>query len=150
MGLCVTEGPCQLRVRAQWSMVLGIDHIALRATPGEQANARWFYGSLLGMSEVAVPRTIMSDVQPLCFRTAAGQDIFIPFDRVSHSSDMAVQVGLRVRCLKTVRESLEANGFEVFDGGDLKDEWTRCFCRDPFGNRIEFLERVPAESRGAA
>jgi catechol 2,3-dioxygenase-like lactoylglutathione lyase family enzyme len=129
-------------------MVLGFDHIHVNAPPEAQENARWFYGTVLGLKEVAVPHTIISDSAPMWFELGDGQQLHVTFEPVSRNAVSSGHLALRVRSVAALLEVLGANGFDSCADLAAGAGEARCFCRDPFGNRLEFVEYASAKVCG--
>jgi catechol 2,3-dioxygenase-like lactoylglutathione lyase family enzyme len=117
--------------------VLGLDHVQLAAPPGCEAEARRFYGDVLGLPEVAKPRSLEGrggvwfgiGVQQL---HVGVEEPFLPA-RKAHP-------GLRVEPteLDAVAKRLASAGAEVA-WDDLLPGVRRFYTEDPWGNRVELL-----------
>jgi len=131
-------------------LVSGFDHIHVHAPPEGRENARWFYGALLGLTEIAANEAILSDSSPLCFELADGRQLHVTFGPSPGSSPLPGHLAFRVESAAAVRDRLRANGFDAHTDAGADPHDVRCFCRDPFGNRLEFVERAAARVCGAA
>ncbi len=131
-------------------LVIGFDHIHLVAPPEKQDDARWFYGGVLGLREIPVPESVLADSAPIWFEVGGGQELHITFEAGPSNRAGAVYLALRVRSIRTLIEALKANGFEAWSDGMSGPEGSRCFCRDPFGNRLEFVDQSSLPAVGAA
>jgi catechol 2,3-dioxygenase-like lactoylglutathione lyase family enzyme len=107
--------------------VTGIDHVQVAAPPGCEAEARHFYGGLLGMEEIEKPE----ELRPrggVWFRCGAQQlhvgvqEDFVPSSK-AHPAFVVTGLDELVLRLENVTK----------DG-------PRCYTADPWGNRIEILE----------
>ena len=112
------------------------DHVMLCIPEGAENEARKFYGEVLGLAELTdlgypLPNGAiwfqMGDVQ-LHVRAEHG-------DHVLSQRHPAFEI----KNLKQAQEILEANGIKVNYESKIPDR-SRFSFRDPFGNRIEFLE----------
>ena len=121
-------------------MILGIDHVQLAIPPGGEAAARRFWGEVMGLREVPKP-------EPLAGRGGlwfeGGIHLGIE-DGMRPSTKM--HPALVVADLDAVRARLVAAGSPWRDAEPLPGV-RRGHTADPFGNRIELVER--AESRGS-
>nr|WP_275422368.1 VOC family protein [Paenibacillus mucilaginosus] len=117
----------------------GIDHIQLAAPEGCEEEARGFYAELLGWQEIPKP-------EPLKKRGG------VWFQCGTHQVHIGVQQDFRpalkahpafaVRGLEELRARLVQIGIHVIDDEIRAEEGiSRIYVRDPFGNRLEFLER---------
>ena len=113
--------------------VLGIDHVQLAAPAGREAEARAFYGSLLGMEELPKPEPIRA--RGGCWFRAGGQELHIGVED-SFTPARKAHPGLVASDLDAIRGRFNAAGVEYED--DTKIEGVdRLFVHDPFGNRLE-------------
>lgn len=120
----------------------GIDHVQLAAPPGCEAEARKFFGGILGWEEIPKPETLQTR-GGVWFRCGEHevhigvQPDFTPA-RKAHPA-------FRVRNLADLRARLIRRGVPVAEDDARADEGvTRFYVHDPFGNRLEFLERREA------
>jgi catechol 2,3-dioxygenase-like lactoylglutathione lyase family enzyme len=111
-----------------------IQHVSIPRPPGSDAQTRAFYGELLGLEEIPVPETIrhldliwyrLGDTELHCFaepplEDRSGRHFCIEVDNVEE-----------------LRERLARAGYEPRDALPIHNR-PRFFCRDPFGNDIEF------------
>lgn len=116
--------------------VTGIDHVQVAAPAGCEAEARAFYGGLLGLEEL--PKPALLAARGGCWFKAGAQELHVgveePFApaRKAHPSFVAGDLdGLAIR--------LGEAGIEV--SYDATIPGTRRFeTADPFGNRLEFRQ----------
>ena len=113
--------------------VLGIDHVQVAAPPGCEAAARAFYGTVLGMDELAKPEAIRH--RGGCWFRAGAQELHVGVEAPFTPAGKA-HPGLLVSDLDAVRLRLRAAGVEYDDDAKIAGV-DRLFVRDPFGNRIE-------------
>jgi catechol 2,3-dioxygenase-like lactoylglutathione lyase family enzyme len=118
--------------------VTGIDHVQVAAPPGCEAEARAFYGELLGLEELAKPQALAA--RGGCWFRAGSQELHVgveePFApaRKAHPSFV-------VSDLDEVGARLTSAGIDV--AYDDQIPGTRRFeAADPFGNRLEFRQAV--------
>jgi catechol 2,3-dioxygenase-like lactoylglutathione lyase family enzyme len=117
--------------------IVGIDHVGLLMPTGGQAEARRFYGELLGLREVDAP----SELAPgggCWFVGIGGTAIHLSVDQRFMPSRKA-HPALIVVDLEAARRSLVAGGARISEdesGLNIR----RCYTADPFGNRIELVE----------
>lgn len=117
--------------------VLGIHHVQLCIDPGREADARAFYITLLGLTEIDKPAVLK----------ARGGFWLQVGDRQLHVNDepgprsKRAHVAYEVDDLDGWRARLSAAGFEVKTGEDIPG-YRRFELRDPFGNRLELLQKV--------
>ena len=117
-------------------MIVAIDHVQLAMPPGGEAQARAFYGDVLGLSEVAKPALLAA--RGGCW-----------FERGAVRVHLGVEPGFRparkahpaflTTDLEQCRRDLEAAGVATTPDDSVVGV-RRCYAADPFGNRIEFIQ----------
>ena len=117
--------------------VEGLDHVQVAAPPGCEADARRFFGDLVGLEELEKPEPLRAR-GGAWFRVGAQQlhvGVAEPFApaRKAHPA-------LRVRpdALDGLAERLTAAGVEV-RWDDALPSARRFYANDPWGNRLEFV-----------
>lgn len=113
--------------------VRGLQHVSSPIPQGGQAEARRFYGGLLGLQEKPVPTTL--DATQLVW-FAAGGDLELHFFPGEQAASSQRHFCLDVEDLQAVRRALETAGFEPYDATPIPGR-PRFFCRDPFDNLVE-------------
>jgi catechol 2,3-dioxygenase-like lactoylglutathione lyase family enzyme len=106
--------------------VTGIDHVQVAAPPGCEAEARRFYGELLGMREIEKPEELKArgGAWFQCGRQqlhVGVQEDFTPSSK-AHPAFLVTNLDELVKRLENV----------TTDG-------PRCYAKDPWGNRIELV-----------
>lgn len=120
------------------SAFLGIDHVQIAAPAGCEAEARRFFGELLGLTELPKPAELA--VRGGAWFQCGAQQIHVGVERDFRPAKKA-HPALRLRderALRAMRERLSAAGFAVRDD-DAVAEVARFFVDDPWGNRFELL-----------
>jgi catechol 2,3-dioxygenase-like lactoylglutathione lyase family enzyme len=117
--------------------LVGLDHVQLAMPPGREADAEAFYTGVLGIPRVAKP-------PPLAARGGCW------FEQGALRVHLGVEEGFRparkahpaiaVRGLPAVVERLRALGVDVRPGDGVAG-MDQAYVDDPFGNRIELIER---------
>jgi catechol 2,3-dioxygenase-like lactoylglutathione lyase family enzyme len=103
---------------------------------GEEAAARWFYGTLLGLKELAKPEPLAS--RGGCWFEAPGVYLHLGIQEHFIAASKA-HPALLVSDLELLRRSLAEAGVEIIPDNVLPDVH-RFYALDPFGNRIEFIQ----------
>ena len=117
--------------------LVGLDHVQVAAPSGCEARARWFYGELLGLSELEKPEALRA--RGGAWFELGGQQLHVgvqePFTpaRKAHPALLA-----RTDELDALAERLVGAGIGV-SWDDAIDGVRRFFAEDPFGNRLEFV-----------
>ena len=121
--------------------VYAIDHVQLAMPAGEEARARDFYAGLLGLEEIAKPSELAGRGGAWFSNGAVTLHLGVEQDfRPARKAHPA----LLVEGLAAFVARLEAAGYPIqrdvqFAGYD------RVHVNDPFGNRIELMERIGEE-----
>ena len=118
--------------------VLGIDHVQVAAPPGCEAEARAFYGGILGMEELPKPGPLRD--RGGCWFRAGAQELHVGVE-VDFVPARKAHPGLVVSDLDEVRTRLVAAGVASRDDAELEGV-ERLFVHDPFGNRVELRQSV--------
>jgi catechol 2,3-dioxygenase-like lactoylglutathione lyase family enzyme len=107
----------------------------LTLPPGREADARQFYAGLLGLTEIPKPPEL-AQRGGVWFQLGSIQLHFgVEEAGVSSRRHIAIQVeDAEVMC-----QALRGAGYAIEDAISV-DGIRRFYCRDPFGNRTEFLE----------
>ncbi|MEO6589053.1 MAG: VOC family protein [Pyrinomonadaceae bacterium] len=119
-------------------MILRVQHAQITIPKGEEEKAREFYCEFLGLIEIPKPESLkmrggfwllLNDFQ---IHIGTEED----FDRTKTKAHLAYEV----ENLEMWREKLKARNITILDGVKIPD-YERFEFRDPFGNRVEFLEK---------
>jgi catechol 2,3-dioxygenase-like lactoylglutathione lyase family enzyme len=116
--------------------VTGIDHVQVAAPPGCEAEARAFYGQLLGLEELPKPTVLAA--RGGCWFRAGAQELHVGVEQGFVASRKA-HPGFVVADLEALRTRLAAHGIAATDDDSLPGV-RRFYAADPFGNRLEFRE----------
>ena len=121
-------------------MILGIDHVQMAMPPGREAEAERFYQDLLGL--VRVPKPAHLAARGGCWFEGDGVHIHLGVEQDFRPS-LKAHVALLVSDLSAVVDRLTAGGAVLSDDEPL-DGYLRTYVADPFGNRIELMQRRPS------
>lgn len=120
-------------------MILKIHHAQITIPKGEEKQAREFYCEFLGLREVPKPEALQGRggfwIELGDFQIHIGTED--DFDRSKTKAHLAYEV----EDLNYWRKRLENRGVKILDGIAIPD-FRRFEFRDPFGNRVEFLEKL--------
>lgn len=114
------------------------DHVQVSIPVGNEDRAREFYGGLLGLEEIEKPEVLrkngglwysVADVQ----LHVGAEDVVAPSKR---------HPAFEVEEVNRVRAYLEQHGVRIKDEPDIPGVVHRFSFFDPFGNRIELLEKT--------
>ncbi|MGO9905977.1 MAG: VOC family protein [Solirubrobacteraceae bacterium] len=118
-------------------MLLGIDHVQLAAPPGSEAQARWFYGDVLGLPELGKPEPLRErgGVWFACGTHQIHVGIAEPFAPATKAHPALL---VAAADLDRLAARLAAAGCAVQWDEAIAGTW-RFFTADPWGNRIELV-----------
>jgi catechol 2,3-dioxygenase-like lactoylglutathione lyase family enzyme/ADP-ribose pyrophosphatase YjhB (NUDIX family) len=119
-------------------MILDIQHVQLTVPKGAEAEARRFYCGVLGLPEVQKPASLTGR-GGLWLRVGDRQVHIGVEDGVDRQASKA-HIAYEVSSLEEWKRKLATLGIEVIDGIPLPGH-DRIEFRDPFGNRVEFIQR---------
>ena len=121
--------------------IVGIDHVQLAMPAGREEDARAFYSSLLGLPEVPKPDDLAKRggvwFESSEVRVHLGVDGEFRPAKKAHPAFL-------VKDLRPLVERLRAAGVVVTDDEPLAG-YARVYVSDPFGNRLELMERRPSD-----
>jgi catechol 2,3-dioxygenase-like lactoylglutathione lyase family enzyme len=120
--------------------IVGIAHAQIMIPPGGEAEARRFYGELLGLTEIEKPEPLRA--RGGLWMQAGDRQLHIGVESpgVERTATRA-HVAYEVVRLDAIRARLERAGVAILDGEPVPG-LRRFELRDPFGNRVELVERV--------
>ena len=113
----------------------GFDHVQLAMPPGGEAEARAFYGGVLGLTEVRKPEPLAA--RGGCWFTGA-VDLHLGVEEDFRPARKA-HPALRVADLGAVEAQLAAHGVALLRDTSVPG-LVRGYLADPFGNRLELIE----------
>lgn len=118
-------------------IVTGLDHVQVAAPPGREADARRFYGELLGMDELEKPPALQARGGAWFAAGEGGQQLHVGVEDPFAPARKA-HPALRVADLDALAATLQAAGIPV-TWDDAIPGLRRFYAEDPFGNRIELI-----------
>lgn len=119
-------------------MILAIDHIQLAIPPAGEESARDFYIGVLGFAEVAKPPELAA--RGGCWFENAAVRVHLGVERAFQPARKA-HPAFRVTELAALLARARDRGVPVYDE-EQRDGECRAYLDDPFGNRIELIERL--------
>ena len=127
--------------------VYGIDHVQVSMPAGGEASARRFYRDVLGLRELPKPPNLAAR-GGAWFQCGALQ-LHVGVEADFRPAKRA-HPALLVSDLAKMIEALGAAGFEVKYDSEPVQGVDRAFTADPFGNRIELIQKRATSSSPAA
>jgi len=119
-------------------MIIGIDHVQLAMPEGEEPRARAFFEGVLGMAELPKPESLKG--RGGCWFACGRQELHVGVE-VGFQPAQKAHPAFLVNDLARLQARLEEKGVAVLHQPALPNA-KRIFVKDPFGNRIELMERI--------
>ena len=121
-----------------------LHHAAITVPTERLAEAKRFYGGVLRLTEASRPDAELG--RPGAWYTLGETELHIQCRDDAPAADADYHPAFIVGDVQALRASLESQDVEVIDAPTLMGR-ERFFCRDPFGNRLEFMTML-RESAG--
>ena len=119
-------------------MIQAIEHVQLAMPKGEEARAEAFYAGLLGLSLVPKPANLQG--RGGCWFEHGSVKIHLGVEEDFRPAKKA-HPALLTESLSALLRKLRKAGIEIVDDEPLEG-FRRAYVSDPFGNRIELMERT--------
>lgn len=123
--------------------ILALDHIQLAMPMGREEEAEGFYAGVLGFVTRQKPAELAD--RGGCWFRSGDADLHLGVDPNFVPASKAHPAFL-TNDLDALGLALEATGVNVVIDTQVAG-FRRFYCSDPFGNRLEFLERVDPATR---
>ncbi|UYZ11872.1 VOC family protein [Brevibacillus sp. WF146] len=117
---------------------IGLDHVQVAKPAGCEEEARRFFRDVLGMPEVPKPEALRR--RGGVWFQCGSQTVHVGVE-ASFAPAKKAHPAFLTSDLEALRQRLEAAGVTVREGDEIPGV-KRFFADDPFGNRLEFMERI--------
>ena len=118
-------------------MILGVHHVQITIPKGAEDEARSFYCGLLGLREITKPDELAG--RGGFWLEVGDRQVHVGTeDKIDRFASKA-HVAYQVESADQARRTLSAAGVAILEGVPIPG-YERFEFRDPFGNRIEFLQ----------
>ena len=119
--------------------ILSIDHVQIAMPPGEEEKARLFYVRILGFVEIPKPPELAKRggvwLQSGNVQVHLGVEQDFRPARKAHPAFVVANLG-------ALLATMQGAGYEVDTAQPPLDGYERAHVFDPFGNRIELMEKL--------
>jgi catechol 2,3-dioxygenase-like lactoylglutathione lyase family enzyme len=122
-------------------MIKGIHHVQITVPKGAEPQAKAFYCGVLGLPEVEKPDSLKG--RGGFWIKVGDRDVHIGTEDAFDRSKTKAHVAYEVTDVAAWRRRMMQAGIEPLESIPLEG-YDRFEARDPFGNRIEFIQRVGA------
>jgi catechol 2,3-dioxygenase-like lactoylglutathione lyase family enzyme len=119
--------------------IVNIHHVQLTIPPRAEEAARLFYCQTLGIPEIAKPASLQA--RGGLWLQVGDRQVHIGVEPDVDRRATKAHIAYEVRDLAYWRQRLSAGGVEILEGIPIPGH-ERFEFRDPFGNRVEMIERV--------
>jgi catechol 2,3-dioxygenase-like lactoylglutathione lyase family enzyme len=119
-------------------MITGIDHVQITIPPGAEEAARAFYCRLLGLPEIDKPASLQE--RGGFWLQVGDRQVHVGVEENVDRHSTKAHIAYTVTDLEMWRTVLASEGIEILDGVPIPG-YVRFEFRDPFGNRVEFIQR---------
>lgn len=119
--------------------LIRVDHAQITVTKGAEDAARSFYCGVLGFTEIPKPEVLKG--RGGFWLDLDGFQVHVGTEDNANRAMTKAHIGYRVESLDAWRRELESLGIDIIEGVQIPG-FRRFEFRDPFGNRVEFLERI--------
>ena len=120
-------------------LLLRIHHAQITTPVGAETEAREFYCEFLGLREVPKPEALQT--RGGFWMEIGGFQIHVGTEKDFDRTQTKAHIAYLVEDLNALRRKLENRGIKILEGVPIP-EYSRFEFRDPFGNRVEFLEAI--------
>jgi catechol 2,3-dioxygenase-like lactoylglutathione lyase family enzyme len=120
-------------------MILGVHHVQITVPKGAEPQAKAFYCDVLGLPEVEKPTSLKG--RGGFWIKVGDRDVHIGTEDGVDRTKSKAHVAYEVTDVARWREKLRAAGIEPLDSIPIEG-FDRFEARDPFGNRIEFIQAM--------
>ena len=120
-------------------MILSIHHAQITVPKGAEDDARKFYCDLLGLRELEKPGSLAG--RGGFWLEVGDRQVHVGTEDGVERDQTKAHVAYLVDDLESAREKLIANNIKILDGIPIPGI-SRFEFRDPFGNRVEFLQKI--------
>lgn len=119
--------------------IYAIDHVQIAMPPGEEDRARAFYSGVLGLREVPKPASLAG--RGGAWFASGNVQIHLGVEQDFRPARKA-HPALLVDDLDSVVAQLAATGYAPAASEPVLDGYRRIHLYDPFGNRLELMQRL--------
>jgi hypothetical protein len=120
-------------------MQIVLQHVSVPRPPGEESAqlARQFYSGVVGLMEKPTPATI-AHLDLVWFKIGEDTELHV-FAEADSPVTSARHFCLNVGDVESMRQTLIQSGYQPWSPEEIRGR-PRFFCRDPFGNIVEFTQ----------
>ncbi|HYJ91349.1 MAG TPA: VOC family protein [Pyrinomonadaceae bacterium] len=118
-------------------MIKSVHHVQITIPKGSEDAARQFYCGLLGLKEIPKPDALQG--RGGFWLQVGDRQVHVGVEDAVEREQSKAHVAYLVSDLEAYRKMLSDKDFKILDGIPIPG-YSRFEFRDPFGNRVEFLQ----------
>ncbi|HEY8369593.1 MAG TPA: VOC family protein [Thermodesulfobacteriota bacterium] len=124
--------------------VVAIDHVQIGVPRAAEAEAKRFYGEVLGLREIPKPERLRG--RGGAWYQVGATQLHVSVEDLDPSATHGSRrhVCFRVADLAAAERAARAGGLEIIPDDQPVPGWLRFYLRDPGGNRVEVAQAVSA------
>lgn len=119
--------------------ILGLHHAQITIPRGAEAQAKQFYCDLLGLPEVEKPESLQG--RGGFWLQVGSQQVHVGVEDDVERTKTKAHLAYQVNDIEKWKKRLQAKGIEIGDSIPFAG-FERFEIRDPFGNRLEFIQAL--------
>ena len=119
--------------------IIGLHHAQICIPKGAEAEGRRFYCDLLGLPEIEKPASLQG--RGGFWLQVGDRQVHVGTEGSADRAATKAHLAYEVDDLETWRAKLQEIGIGLLDGEPIPG-FTRFEFRDPFGNRVEFIQAL--------
>lgn len=120
-------------------MITRIHHVQITILKGKEKEARDFYCGLMGLKEIPKPESLQR--RGGFWLQVGDQQVHIGVEDEVERKLTKAHVAYEVNNLALLRQRIASAGIEVLDGEQMTG-YEQFEFRDPFGNRVELIQKL--------
>ncbi len=119
--------------------IIGLHHAQITIPKGAEEQARAFYCSLLGLPEIEKPASLQG--RGGFWLQVGDRQVHVGTEDGVERSHTKAHLAYQVTNVAVIQKQLQEKGFTTLDAVPIPG-FARFEIRDPFGNRIEFIQEL--------
>lgn len=119
-------------------IISGIHHVQIGIPKGKEHEAEAFYCGILGLKPIQKPDNLLG--RGGLWLQAGDREVHLGIEDGVDRSKTRAHIAYEVEDVTALKEMLKTHGMEPVDSIPIPG-YERFETRDPFGNRLEFIQR---------
>jgi len=119
--------------------IIGLHHAQITIPQGAEEQGRQFYSQVLGLPEIEKPDSLKG--RGGFWLQVGDQQVHVGTEEGVNRLATKAHLAYQVTDAETWRKRLQAHGIEILEGVPIPG-YQRFEIRDPFGNRMEFIQAL--------